>query len=134
MEREDFFLLTHTAASLHPDASKGVIRMAKRWNCPYGWSWCKGDCDRCTEDRYRRERNQWEKTKSSQDHDTGLNQTDFYSGTVGQSDQKNKVHVAIDELGNVVYVRDKDGTALYDKKNHVGHHPYDLDWSRFNSL
>ena len=30
--------------------------MGRQRNCPYGWSWCKGDCDRCTEDRYARER------------------------------------------------------------------------------
>lgn len=108
--------------------------MARRGNCPYGWSWCKGDCDGCTEDRYRRERNSWEKTKSSVDRDTGLNQTDFYSGTVGQSNQKKKVHVAIDELGDVVFVRDEDGTVLYDKKNGVGYLPFDLNWSRFDRL
>lgn len=108
--------------------------MARRRNCPYGFSWCKGDCDRCTSDRERRQRNHWEKTKSSQDRDTGLNQTDLYSGTVGQANQKKKVHVAIDELGNVVYVRDEDGTVLYDKKKNVGYLPYDLDWSRFNRL
>jgi hypothetical protein len=30
--------------------------MARRRKCPYGFSWCKGDCDRCTENRYARER------------------------------------------------------------------------------
>lgn len=73
----------------------------------------------------------WEKTRSSYDSDTGLNQTDFYSGTVGSRDQKKKVHVAINELGDVVYVRDEDGTVLYDRKRGIGYLPYDLNWSRF---
>lgn len=73
---------------------------------------------------------QWEKTKSSFDGDTGLYQTDFFSGTVGGTDQKKKVHVAINEMGEVVFVRDKDGTILYDKKRGIGHLPHDLNWSR----
>jgi len=49
-------------------------------------------------------------------------------------DQKQKVHVAIDEMGDVVFVRDEDGTVLYDKKNGIGHLPFDLNWSRFDPL
>lgn len=72
----------------------------------------------------------WEKYDSQYDYDTGTNQTDFYSGTVGETNQKKKVHVAINEYGEVVYVRDEDGTVLYDKKNGKGRLPSDLNWSR----
>lgn len=73
----------------------------------------------------------WEKHSSSFDRDTGRMQTDFYMGTVGGTLDKRKVHVAIDEFGDVVYVRDIDGTVLYDKKTGIGHLPHDLDWSRY---
>lgn len=75
--------------------------------------------------------NRWEKHDSSTDDDSGLAQTDFYSGTVGETNQKKKVHVAINELGDVVFVRDEDGTVLYDRKNGIGHLPHDLNWSRY---
>lgn len=72
----------------------------------------------------------WEKYSASYDNDTQTSQTNFFSGTVGEKNQKRKVHVAIDEWGNVVYVRDLDGTILYDKKNNIGSLPEDLNWSQ----
>lgn len=81
--------------------------------------------------REGRHEKRWEKYSSSTDRDTGLNQTDFYSGTVGGTNQKKKVHVAIDEYGGVVYVRDEDGRVLYDKKNGIGFLPHDLNWSKY---
>lgn len=79
----------------------------------------------------RRGGNRWEKTTASVNRDSGIAQTNFFSGTVGETNQKKKVHVAIDEYGQVIYVRDEDGTVLYDKKNNIGHLPHDLNWSRF---
>ena len=78
-----------------------------------------------------RSNDRYEKYGSSTDRDTGRHQTDYYSGTVGETNQRRKVHVAIDEYGNVVYVRDEDGTVLYDEKNGIGHLPRDLNWSRY---
>jgi|SRR5450759_2214488 len=72
----------------------------------------------------------WEKYKSSIDQDTGLAQTDFFAGTVGERDQKKKVHIAIDEHGDVIFVRDMDGTVLYDRKHGIGFLPPDLNWNR----
>src|SRR3954471_5891234 len=75
-------------------------------------------------------RDRWEKTTSSTNRDSGIAQTNFFAGTVGETNSKKKVHVAIDEYGTVIYVRDEDGTVLYDKKNNVGYLPHNLDWSR----
>src|SRR5450759_2702934 len=72
----------------------------------------------------------WEKYKSSIDQDTGLAQTDFFAGTVGERDQKKKVHIAIDEHGDVIFVRDMAGTVLYDRKHGIGFLPPDLNWNR----
>lgn len=72
----------------------------------------------------------WEKYKSSLDRDTGLAQTDFFAGTVGERDQKKKVHIAVDENGDVIFVRDIDGEVLYDRKHGIGHLPSDLSWDR----
>jgi hypothetical protein len=58
----------------------------------------------------------WSKYKSSFDRNTGTNQTDYFEGYVGERGQKKKVHIAIDEHHNVAYVRDIDGTVLYDRK------------------
>ena len=71
----------------------------------------------------------WSKYQGSTNRDTGVNQTNFFLGYVGEGDQRRKVHIAIDEHHNVVYVRDIDGTLLYDKKNGFGTLPADLDWS-----
>jgi hypothetical protein len=101
--------------------------------CPYDYS---NDCDcyTCRSDRAASNSGgsqRYEKYKASYDRDTGLNQTNFFAGTVGERDQRKKVHVAINELGDVVYVRDEDGTVLYDRKHNIGHLPSDLNWSRF---
>jgi hypothetical protein len=70
----------------------------------------------------------WEKYRTSADHDTGLSQTDFFAGTIGERDQKKKVHIAIDESGDVIFVRDIDGEVLYDRKHGKGFLPPDLNW------
>ena len=72
----------------------------------------------------------WTKTKSSVDRDSGLAQTDTYIGTVGEKDQRKKAHIAINEKGDVVHVRDMDGVVLYDKKSGAGHLPPDLNWNK----
>lgn len=71
----------------------------------------------------------WWKLGMSQDRDTGTVQTDNYFGIVGDKDQKGKGHIAVDEHGNIAYVRDVGGKVLYDRKHGVGHLPDDLDWS-----
>lgn len=100
--------------------------------CEYGWDFCVPDApDGLCEEHERAARQRWEKYGSSTDRDTGLAQTNFYSGSIGEANQQKKVHVAIDEYGDVIFVRDMDGTVLYDKKNGVGHLPHDLNWSRY---
>jgi len=103
-----------------------------RTPCPYDYP-RDCNCPTCVGDRggRRADEPRWEKTTSSFDRDTGLAQTDFFSGTVGERDHKKKVHVAIDEYGNVVYVRDESGEVLYDKKRGIGYLPSDLNWSRW---
>lgn len=71
----------------------------------------------------------WSKYAPSFDRDTGTNQTNYFEGYVGARRQKRKVHIAIDEHHNVVFVRDIDGTVLYDRKNGIGTLPQDLNWS-----
>jgi hypothetical protein len=71
----------------------------------------------------------WSKVKMSYDRDSGDFQTDNYIGFVGEGNQKRKVHVAVSSDGDVVYVRDIDGTILYDRKKGIGHLPPNLDWS-----
>jgi len=75
-------------------------------------------------------RRSWSKYDSSTDHDTGLAQTNYYEGYVGETIQQRKVHIAINENGEVIYVRDMDGTTLYDRKHGIGTLPPDLNWSR----
>ncbi|NEN79773.1 hypothetical protein [Nocardioides zeae] len=62
----------------------------------------------------------WEKYGFCFGRDTGTMQTDFYSGIIGERDQKKKVHVGINEWGDIVVVRDDDGAIPYNKKNGVG--------------
>jgi hypothetical protein len=71
----------------------------------------------------------WSKYGASTNRDTGTHQTNYFEGTVGERDQRKKVHIAIDENHNVIYVREIDGTVLYDRANNVGSLPPDLDWS-----
>lgn len=101
-------------------------RYSRREPCPN--SYPEGcDCYTCVSDRKSAggggSSRTWEKTTQSYDRDTGSVQSNFFSGTIGERNQKKKVHVAIDELGNITFVRDEDGTILYDKKNNVGHLP-----------
>jgi hypothetical protein len=72
----------------------------------------------------------WSKQKMTLDHDTGLTQTDNYFGYVGEKGQKKKAHVAINENGDVVFVRIVGGEILYDSKKGIGHLPDDLDWNK----
>ena len=105
-------------------------RYSKIERCWYGYpDDCR--CGVCDPPGKKRAGRVWEKYSSSSDRDTGLMQTDFFSGTVGSTDQKRKVHIAINEYGDVIYVRDMDGAVLYDKKNGIGYLPSDLNWSRF---
>ncbi len=101
--------------------------------CPYDYpDNCM--CNTCVDDRRVAglpSVSTYEKYSASYDSDTGTMQTNFFSDTVGERDQKKKVHVAIDEYGNVVYVRDIDGKVLYDKKHGIGYLPFDLNWSYY---
>lgn len=101
--------------------------------CPYDYP-NNCTCNTCEGDRRAMGQpsiSTYEKYSASYDRDTGTMQTNFFHGTVGEQNQKKKVHVAIDEYGNVIFVRDIDGKVLYDKKNNVGYLPFDLNWSRF---
>ncbi|HKX23993.1 MAG TPA: hypothetical protein VJM46_02050 [Candidatus Saccharimonadales bacterium] len=75
-------------------------------------------------------RQSWTKYTASIDYDAQQPQTNFFMGYVGERDQRRKVHVVIDVAGDIVYVRDLDGTVLYDSKRGTGHLPPDLNWSR----
>jgi len=72
----------------------------------------------------------WYKLKMSFDYDSSTFQSDNYFGTVGEKNQKAKGHIAVDDVGNIVFVRDEDGVVLYDKKNNIGYLPSDLNWNR----
>lgn len=72
----------------------------------------------------------WTKYTASIDHDTQQPQTNFFMGYVGEKNQRRKVHVVVDVAGDIVYVRDLDGTVLYDRKRGTGHLPPNFDWSR----
>lgn len=72
----------------------------------------------------------WHKEKMSFDRDTGTFQTDNYIGIVGSKNQKSKAHVAIDENGNITFVRDIGGEILYSRKSGIGYLPDNLDWSK----
>lgn len=103
------------------------------------------DCNKCSKAREKRNRSigrtavagasreTWSKYSSSTSRDTGLNQTDYFEGYVGEKNQNKKVHIAIDETGEVLLVRDIDGTVLYDRKHGIGILPPDLNWSRIAS-
>lgn len=60
-----------------------------------------------------RERPTWFKYSSSESH--GRPQTDFYMGYVGEKDDRKKVHIAVDDRGRLLYVRDIDGTPLFNR-------------------
>lgn len=72
----------------------------------------------------------WHKEKMSFDRDTGTFQTDNYISIIGDTHQKSKAHIAIDEDGNIVFVRDIGGEILYSRKNGIGYLPDNLDWSK----
>jgi len=72
----------------------------------------------------------WHKEKMSLDRDTGTFQTDNYISIIGDTNQKSKAHIAIDEDGNIVFVRDIGGEILYSRKNGIGYLPDNLDWSK----
>lgn len=57
----------------------------------------------------------WSKYRSSTDGATGLPQTDYYEGYVGERNKRLKVHIAVDANGRLLYVRDIDGTELFDR-------------------
>lgn len=57
----------------------------------------------------------WSKYSNSTDGASGLPQTDYFEGYVGESDQRLKVHIAIDENGRLLFVRDIDGTVLFNR-------------------
>ncbi|GAA1344308.1 hypothetical protein [Arthrobacter roseus] len=77
-----------------------------------------------------RQGRRWSKQKMSYDRDTDTVQTDNFIGYAGEKGQKRKVHIAVTDEGDVVFVRDFDGTILYDKKHGVGRLPDNLDWSK----
>ena len=72
----------------------------------------------------------WHKEKMSFDRDTGAFQTDNYIRIIGVENQKSKAHIAIDENGNITFVRDIGGEILYSLKNGIGYLPDNLDWSK----
>lgn len=76
------------------------------------------------------ERETWTKYGASNDGRTKKPQTNFFMGYVGERDQRRKVHIVINHRGDIVFVRDIDGTILYDRRAGIGHLPPDLDWSR----
>lgn len=72
----------------------------------------------------------WHKEKMSFDRDSGTFQTDNYIGIIGNTCQKSKAHIAIDEDGEIVLVRDIGGEVLYSRKDNIGYLPDNLDWSK----
>ncbi len=57
----------------------------------------------------------WAKYTPSVNRDTNTAQTNYFEGYVGETDQNRKVHIAVDEHGQLLYVRDIDGTELFDR-------------------
>lgn len=62
----------------------------------------------------------WSKYKSTTSR-SGIPQTNYFEGYIGERDQTRKVHVVIDENGKLQYIRDIDGTVLFDRSR--GHVP-----------
>ena len=55
----------------------------------------------------------WKVELASYDHGV---QSNYFEGTVGEKDQKKKIHIATDvETGELLFARDSDGTILYDR-------------------
>lgn len=57
----------------------------------------------------------WSKYSSSTDSASGRPQTDYYEGYVGETNRRFKVHIAVDENGSLLFVRDIDGTVIFDR-------------------
>lgn len=57
----------------------------------------------------------WSKYTASVNYDTSTAQTNYFEGYVGETDPRRKVHIAVDEHGRLLYVRDMDGTVLFDR-------------------
>jgi hypothetical protein len=72
----------------------------------------------------------WHKFKMAYQRDSGTFKTDNYIGIVGNKNQATKAHVAVNADGVIVFVRDIDGTVLYDQTMGEGYLPDDLDWSK----
>ena len=43
-------------------------------------------------------------------------QTNYFEGYIGERDQRRKVHIVVDVNGTLQYVRDIDGTVLFDRR------------------
>lgn len=48
-------------------------------------------------------------------------QTNYYEGFVGERNQTLKIHIVVDKHGKLQYIRDIDGTVLFDRSR--GHTP-----------
>ncbi len=57
----------------------------------------------------------WAKYTSSENYESCTPQTNYFEGFVGEKDPRRKVHIAVDENGRLLYVRDLDGTVLFDR-------------------
>lgn len=57
----------------------------------------------------------WAKYQSSVHRGTNVAQTNYFEGYIGETDPRRKVHIAVDEYGRLLYVRDIDGTELFDR-------------------
>lgn len=68
----------------------------------------------------------WAKYKSSTSE--GRPQTDYYEGLYGETNKQKKVHIAIRDDGKLLYVRDLDGTVLFDHSK-GDREPSDWDFS-----
>lgn len=90
----------------------------------------KDECDQLVEaynklqasrqDRKREsEENRFEKYSGSSNRDTGTVQTDLLFGEKGTKGG----HIVVDEYGVLQYVRDDDGTVIFDRKNGIGSPP-----------
>lgn len=61
----------------------------------------------------------FERYSDSETRDTGTPQTDLLFGEKGTKGG----HIAVDANGDLQFVRDEDGTVLYDRKNDFGSPP-----------
>lgn len=59
--------------------------------------------------------------KYSQSTSKGRPQTDLYIGYVGEKDQSLKVHIAVDDDGRLLFVRDFGNNVIFDRSK--GHKP-----------